>query len=83
MGWKPKQAAQEGSIVFITYGVSFKKNDSYSWDRSCHILKEVLKYQLILMSSLSTDMYIDIPKVCPPVLINIWKQYWANHMLRS
>lgn len=43
--------------------------------------KEVLKYQLILMSSLSTDMYIYIPKDIPTVLINIWKQYWANHML--
>lgn len=45
--------------------------------------KEVLKYKLVLMRSLSTDMYIYIFKDIPTVLINIWKQYWANHMLSS
>lgn len=45
--------------------------------------KEVLKYQLILMSSLSTDIYIYIPKDIPTVFINIWKQYQENHMLSS
>lgn len=47
-------------VVFITYGVNFKKMTAIVLTGPFIFKKEVLKYQLILMSSLSTDMCVYI-----------------------